>query len=116
MMSFYMTNKQIPTIDDLLPKPIAPQPPVPHGMRTWTMYRHEDESGVSGTGIVAQGVVFANGMATIQWLVGPDPGDTQVKSDWEKFLDTHVRSHPTNKTIITFGDRQQLVFEPEEPQ
>ena len=101
-------------IDELLPKTIEPQPPVPHGMRLWTMYRHADESGVSGTGIVAQGVVFANGMACIQWLVGPDPGDTQVKTDWEKFLDTHVRSHMTNRTIITFCDGKQLFFEPEE--
>jgi len=103
-----------PAIEDLLPKPIIPSPKCPAGMRTFTVYRGSDETGVSGTGVIIQGVLFANGRCVIQWLCDPDPGDTQIK-DFERFLDTHVRTHPTNKTILTFGDGEQLKFDPVPP-
>lgn len=102
-----------PPIKELLPKDIEELPPVPEGMRPFTVFRQHDESGVSGKGLIIQGVLFANGKCVIQWLVGPDPGDTQVK-DWDKFLAVHIESHPQNKTIITFANGEQLFFEPEE--
>ena len=102
-----------PRIEDLLPKAIEKQPAVPQGMKTFTIYRTNDETGVSGTGIIIQGCLFANGMCAIQWLCQPEPGDTSVK-EWEKWLNVHVRSHPSNKTIITFDDKTQLVFGPKE--
>lgn len=37
-------------------------------MRTFKMLRIEDESGVSGTGYVAQGVEFDNGKCALAWL------------------------------------------------
>ena len=37
-------------------------------MRLFHFERREDESGVSGTGIVAQGVVFDNGWCALTWL------------------------------------------------
>lgn len=37
-------------------------------MRTFRMFRIEDESGVSGTGYVAQGIEFDNGKCAIAWL------------------------------------------------
>ena len=37
-------------------------------MRKFVLEREEDESGVSGTGIVAEGVVFTNGFAVLSWL------------------------------------------------
>jgi hypothetical protein len=103
-----MTSLAPPPIKDLLPKTITPLPPCPPGMRTFTVFRQDDETGVSGTGIVIQGVRFANGKCAIQWLCDPDPGDTQIK-DWEGFLRTHIESHPKNKTIITFGDGEQII-------
>ena len=36
-------------------------------MRQFVLYRHEDESGVSGTGIVAEGVQFSNGKCVMSW-------------------------------------------------
>jgi len=104
----------LPEIEELLPKSIEPAPICPEGMRKFTIYRGGDESGVSGTGKVIQGVQFANGRCVIQWLCQPDPGDTQIK-DWEKFLDVHIRSHPTNKTVITFEDGEQMKFDPPAP-
>jgi hypothetical protein len=37
-------------------------------MRRFQLIRHIDESGVSGTGIVAEGVEFSNGWAAMTWL------------------------------------------------
>lgn len=37
-------------------------------MKTFHLLRHEDKSGVSGTGIVAEGVVFSTGKVSLGWL------------------------------------------------
>lgn len=44
--------------------------PQPH-TRRFLMVRNEDVSGVSGTGVVAEGVVFTQGRAVLHWLVDP---------------------------------------------
>jgi len=38
------------------------------GMRRFQLYRKRDISGVSGTGIVAEGVLFGNGSVALRWL------------------------------------------------
>jgi hypothetical protein len=38
------------------------------GIRTFHLYRVEDESGVSGTGKVAEGVEFTTGRCAVNWL------------------------------------------------
>ena len=40
-------------------------------MRTFTMMRDEDVTGVSGTGPVAQGVEFDDGTVVIRWTADP---------------------------------------------
>jgi hypothetical protein len=37
-------------------------------MRTFELIRHEDETGVSGTGKVAEGIEFSNGKCAMAWL------------------------------------------------
>ncbi len=37
-------------------------------MKTFIFERKEDETGISGTGIVAEGVVFDNGKTVVSWL------------------------------------------------
>lgn len=37
-------------------------------MRRFNLVRNEDETGVSGTGIVAQGVQFDNGRCAMAWM------------------------------------------------
>jgi hypothetical protein len=37
-------------------------------MKTFKLYRLADESGVSGTGIVAEGIEFSHGEAVLSWL------------------------------------------------
>jgi hypothetical protein len=39
-----------------------------NGIRTFRLQRDEDESGVSGTGIIAEGVLFSNARAVLSWL------------------------------------------------
>jgi hypothetical protein len=36
-------------------------------MRRFQLVRHEDETGISGTGIVAEGVVFTDGTTVLRW-------------------------------------------------
>jgi len=37
-------------------------------MRTFKLIRNEDVSGVSGTGVVAEGVEFHDGQVTMSWF------------------------------------------------
>ncbi len=37
-------------------------------MKLFELHRDEDESGISGTGVVAQGVIFDNGRCSLSWL------------------------------------------------
>lgn len=39
-------------------------------MRPFFLYRAEDVSGVSGTGVVAEGVQFSDGIVALRWVVG----------------------------------------------
>jgi hypothetical protein len=43
--------------------------PPPTKMRRFVMDRDVDVSGVSGTGVVAEGVVFTDGTAVLRWTV-----------------------------------------------
>jgi hypothetical protein len=56
-------------------RPRFPAPPAPleaaarrTPLQTFMLYRLQDESGVSGTGYVAEGVVFSNGWVALMWL------------------------------------------------
>ncbi len=37
-------------------------------MRRFQLHRDEDETGISGTGVVAEGVEFSNGRVSFTWL------------------------------------------------
>lgn len=37
-------------------------------MRTFQLHRDEDVSGISGTGIVAEGIQFSDGVCVIRWF------------------------------------------------
>lgn len=43
-------------------------------MRRFQLHRHEDVSGVSGTGVVAQGVEFDDGTVVVRWLLRAGSG------------------------------------------
>lgn len=39
-------------------------------MRAFVLQRDEDVTGVSGTGIVAEGIEFSDGVVALRWCVG----------------------------------------------
>ena len=80
----------------------------PHGMRRFTMGREFDVSGVSGTGIVLEGVQFAAGMVVVHWLTPPPRGSVSVFDSLDQFLSIHVLPHPANRAVIAFEDGAQL--------
>ena len=69
-------------------------------MRTFYLYRTEDESGVSGTGRVAQGFVADNGRVSLFWL-SDHPSVTLYDSIGEV------------QAIHGHGGKTELRFEPD---
>jgi hypothetical protein len=94
--------------EDLLPK--APAKLAPRGIQSFTVYRTADETGVSGDGIVIEGVRLATGQCIIHWLYPPPRGGIAIFESMDDFIKVHIKPHPTNKTIITFDDGEQLRF------
>jgi len=100
-----MSEKKNP---DLLPK--APAKLAPRGIHSFTVYRTADETGVSGDGIVIEGVRLATGQCIIHWLYPPPRGGIAIFESMDDFIKVHIKPHPTNQTIITFADGEQMRF------
>jgi hypothetical protein len=49
-------------------KKIKTKPGLERTIKTFTLVRDVDESGISGTGVVAEGVEFSDGECVIKWL------------------------------------------------
>ena len=71
-------------------------------MQIFEMHRTNDETGISGTGKVLEGVVFTNGKVSVSWT-----GSSKVKAQsvavydsLDDFTDVHINHHPTNQTEI----------------
>jgi len=73
-----------------------------NNMRTFKMIRFADESGVSGTGHVLDGVIFGNGKVAVSWI--SKWISVSVYDDFDTFWFIHCESHPTNRTEIHFDD------------
>lgn len=71
-------------------------------MRTFTLERGYDESGVSGTGTVLEGVEFSDGRVVLEWT--SLPCSTVVWDNFDAFWQVHVLSHPANDSICRFSD------------
>ena len=70
--------------------------------KLFTVIRKNDESHVSGTGRVLDGVVFHNGKVVICWRTEERHGHTSlgIYASFEAFKFIHIDSHPTNETEI----------------
>ena len=78
---------------------------MPSNLRIFTMRRKSDESHVSGTGRILDGVLFHNGQVVVCWrtdIEGAKHGHTSlgVYETWEAFEFIHIKSHPTNDTEV----------------
>ncbi len=56
-------------------------------LRQFILVRHKDLTGTSGTGIVAEGVVFEDGQAVLKWL--RKPYSLGVYPSLKNLLDVH---------------------------
>ena len=97
-------------------KPKKPAKLAPQGIRTFTVCRLNDESGVSGTGIVIEGIVLATGQCVVHWLYPPPRGGIAIFDSMSDFVKVHIEPHPANQTIITYQDGHKDVYggKPEE--
>jgi hypothetical protein len=80
----------------------------PEGMRRFVMHREQDVSGVSGTGLVLEGVLFSTGVVVVHWLTPPPRGSISVFDSLDQFLDIHVKPHPTNHSFLLFEDGERV--------
>jgi hypothetical protein len=76
--------------------------------RLFTLIRHSDETGVSGTGRVLDGVIFHTGQVVVCWrsdLRQEKPGYSSIAvyESWEAFLHVHVHPHRPEASEIKFS-------------
>jgi hypothetical protein len=95
--------------EDLKPK--KPTNRAPQGIRSFTVCRQHDETGVSGDGVVIEGATFATGHTVIHWLTPAPRGSIAFFDAFDDFIKIHIKPHPTNKTIITFEDGEQTIYD-----
>ena len=95
-------------VEDLKPKKITNK--APQGITTFTVCRQNDETGISGDGVVIEGCLFATGHTIIHWLTLSPRGSIAFFDNFDDFIKIHVSSHPTNGTIITYDDGKQTIY------
>lgn len=80
------------------------------GTFTFEMLRGADESGVSGTGKVLEGVIFSDHTTVVRWVTTTAPHSTtifdnaDVTTGWHKFINVHVQPHAFNEVTIKFSN------------
>jgi len=105
---FDIKKERSGTTQELKPQPLPKL--APRGIRSFTVFRQTDETGVSGEGVVIEGVKLATGQAVIHWLYPPPRGGIAVFDTMDDFIKVHIQPHPANKTIITYEDGEQETF------
>ncbi len=78
----------------------------------FTLIRHVDETGISGTGRVLDGVVFHTGQVVICWRSDtnserPGYSSLAIYPSWEAFLHVHVHPHPVEAMEVCFFNSGQ---------
>lgn len=78
-------------------------------MKRFELYRAADASGVSGTGVILEGVEFTNGKVVVSWLtdrVGSKHGRSSqgFYNNFDDFYFLHCGSHKGNGSLINWLD------------
>lgn len=74
--------------------------------KLFTVIRHRDESGISGTGPIMDGVVFECGRVVICWKT--ENISICIFDNFEEFRKVHIDAHPKNRTeIIWYSPRRE---------
>ena len=72
-------------------------------MRRFNLIRNEDVSGVSGVGVVAEGVEFHDGKVCLSWF-----GKHHCEAIWDTILDMlEVHGHE-GRTTVVWVDEEEL--------
>ena len=69
--------------EDLKPK--KPSKRAPEGIRTFTVCRQNDETGIAGEGVVIEGAMFATGHTVIHWLTPAPRGSIAFFDAFDDF-------------------------------
>lgn len=70
--------------------------------RRWQLQRHEDKTGVSGTGIVAYGVEWADGTVAYRWTT--NPATHQIADSIDDVENIH--GHGDSTEVVWIDDEQ----------
>jgi hypothetical protein len=81
-----------------------PKKPELPEIQVFKMIRNNDESQISGTGVVLQGVLWPDGHVTLQWCVEDKPPSETRYNSWKDFKLLHIDMHATNDTEIVWYD------------
>ena len=73
-------------------------------MRRFVLIRVEDLTGVSGTGVVAEGAVFTDGLSVIHWL--REPFAIGVYQTLEDVIAVHGHDGRTKLHFIDLGENK----------
>lgn len=98
-------TEEAPLAAELIPK--KPSRLCPRGIQTFTVARQADETGISGEGVVIEGVVLATGQCIAHWLYPRPKGSIAIFDSMNDFVTVHIKPHPGNRTIITYDDGEQ---------
>lgn len=82
--------------------------------RRFQLIRHSDPSGVSGTGIVAEGAEWSSGAVALHW-----PGHPRATSIWANIRDleqAHGHDGATEVRWLDEGERRTVIDLPDQPQ
>ena len=71
------------------------------------MIRNADDSGISGTGLVAEGVLFSTGKCVVTFIGDGATPSVIVWDSFEQFRKIHIDSHPNNDTELVWYDRRK---------
>jgi hypothetical protein len=70
------------------------------GARRFVLQRDEDETGVSGTGQVAEGVEFSDGRVALRWIVG----DHRSTVTWDNMDNVEAIHGHNGRTRVVWMD------------
>lgn len=72
-------------------------------MKTFYLMRTEDVHGNSGTGVVAEGIIFDSGMCAMTWL-----SEIPTVTNFRRIQDVaKLHGHEGRTTVVVEGNRRQ---------
>jgi hypothetical protein len=72
-------------------------------MELFSLVRQFDETGISGTGKVLEGVIFSDGRVVIRWCtLNGIANSTGFFDSFEDFEKIHIKSHPKNNSELIY--------------